>query len=74
LGGLIQDTRTDGKQGIPGLYDLPFAGFLFGERSKKSERVELIVVLTPKVIANDEDAEAAADDFRGKLRGLEFKF
>ena len=74
LGGLIQDQRSAGKQGIPGLYDLPFAGFLFGERTKKADRTELIVILTPKVIASDQDVDAVTEDFRGKLRGLEFKF
>ena len=74
LGGLIQDQRSAGKQGVPGLYDLPFAGFLFGERSKKADRTELIVILTPKVISSDRDVEAVTEDFRGKVRGLEFKF
>lgn len=73
LGGLIQDQRSAGKQGIPGLYDLPFAGFLFGERTKKADRTELIVILTPKVIASDQDVEAVTEDFRGKVRGLELK-
>jgi general secretion pathway protein D len=74
LGGLIQDLREDGKQGIPGLYDLPFVGPLFSERTKKADRTELVVILTPKVIASDEDVEAVSHDFRGKLRGLERKF
>src|SRR6185437_7578275 len=29
LGGLIQDTDTRGRQGIPGLEDIPILGFLF---------------------------------------------
>ncbi len=74
LGGLIQDTRGDTKGGVPGLYDLPFAGPLFGNRGKTSERTELVVVLTPKVISSDQDIEAVRDDFRSKLRGLEYKF
>jgi len=74
LGGLIQDTRDDGKSGVPGLYDLPFAGPLFGTRSKNANRTELIVILTPKVIASDQDIEAVGNDFRSRLRGLEFKF
>ncbi len=73
LGGLIRDERSAGKQGIPGLYDLPFAGFLFGERSKKADRTELIVILTPKVIASDRDIEAVTEDFRGKVQGLQLK-
>ncbi|MBK1717421.1 type II secretion system secretin GspD [Thiocystis violacea] len=74
LGGLIQDQRSDGKSGIPGLYGLPFAGALFGERSKSSNRTELVVVLTPKVISSDQDIEAVTEDFRGKVRGLNFAF
>ncbi len=74
LGGLIQDQRSDGKQGVPGLYDLPFAGALFGERSKEANRTELVVVLTPKVISSDQDIESVTEDFRSKVRGLNFKF
>ncbi|NEV61282.1 type II secretion system secretin GspD [Thiorhodococcus minor] len=74
LGGLIQDQRTDGKQGIPGLYSLPFAGALFGERTKSSNRTELVVVLTPKVISSDQDIEAVTEDFRRKVQGLNFTF
>jgi general secretion pathway protein D len=74
LGGLIQNERSDGNQGVPGLYNLPFAGPLFGQRSKTSKRTELVVVLTPKVIASDQDAETVTRDFRNKVRGLQMKF
>ncbi|MFB1487213.1 MULTISPECIES: type II secretion system secretin GspD [unclassified Thiocapsa] len=74
LGGLIQNERSDGNQGVPGLYNLPFAGPLFGQRSKASRRTELVVVLTPKVIASDQDAETVTRDFRNKVRGLQMKF
>jgi general secretion pathway protein D len=74
LGGLIQNERSNSNQGVPGLYDLPFAGPLFGQRSRGSRRTELVVVLTPKVIASDQDAEAVTRDFRDKVRGLQMKF
>jgi general secretion pathway protein D len=74
LGGLIQNERSDSNQGVPGLYNLPFAGPLFGQRSKVSKRTELVVVLTPKVIASDRDAETVTRDFRSKVRGLQMKF
>ncbi len=71
LGGLIQDERTQGSSGVPGLYNLPFAGPLFGQRSRSSKRTELVVVLMPKVIANDQDIEMINDDFRRKVKGLQ---
>jgi general secretion pathway protein D len=73
LGGLIQDVRQGGKSGVPGLYDMPYLGFLFGQRTKASDRTELVVVLTPKVIASDQDIEAVSKDFARKLRGLQFR-
>jgi general secretion pathway protein D len=74
LGGLIQDTREETNQGIPGLYTLPVVGPLFGQRTKKADRTELVVVLTPRVIASDADVKAVTEDFRGKLKGLEYRF
>lgn len=74
LGGLIQDTRSDGNQGIPGLYALPVVGPLFGQRTKKADRTELVVILTPRVIASDADIKEVTEDFRGKLKGLEYRF
>jgi general secretion pathway protein D len=74
LGGLIEDTRGEGKQGVPGLYDLPIVGGLFGERSRTANRTELVVVLTPRVIASDQDVEAVTNDFRTRLKGLEYRF
>ncbi|MCG6861217.1 MAG: type II secretion system secretin GspD [Chromatiaceae bacterium] len=74
LGGLIEDEREDTNQGIPGLYSLPVIGPLFGERRRTADRRELIVVLTPRVITSDADIQAVTEDFRGKLKGLEYRF
>lgn len=74
LGGLISDERSDTKEGVPGLYRVPVLGFLFGETGRKADRTELVVVITPRVIASDQDALGAAEDFRKKVKGLQFKF
>lgn len=74
LGGLIKDEREESNQGIPGLYNLPIIGPLFGERSRKADRTELMVVLTPWVTASDADIKAITDDFRSRLKGLEYRF
>jgi general secretion pathway protein D len=74
LGGLIQDLSNRGKQGIPGLYNIPVVGALFGETKKSAERTELVVILTPRVIASDQDVEAVTNDFRGRLKGLDARF
>jgi general secretion pathway protein D len=74
LGGLIQDSRTDGKSGVPGLYRAPILGPLFGETSKRAERTELVVILTPRVIAGDSDIETVTRDFRDKVKNLDTRF
>lgn len=74
LGGLIQDLREDGRQGIPGLYNIPVVGGLFGERKRQADRTELVVILTPQVIASDNDVKSVTEDFRTRLKGLEAKF
>lgn len=74
LGGLIEDSRSDTQQGIPGLYSLPVVGSLFGEKSKRAQRRELVVVLVPRVIASDQDVEAVSNEFRGKVKGLRGRF
>jgi len=74
LGGLISDERSNSKSGVPGGYDIPILGALFGETSRKADRTELVVVITPKVIANDQDALGVTQDFRRKVKGLEFRF
>lgn len=70
LGGLIRESTTGGKQGIPGLNDIPFLGVLFGTTSADSRRTELLVLLTPRVVRNDEEARDATTDLRRKYQAL----
>jgi len=74
LGGLIRDKRTNAEGGVPVLYKLPVVGALFGEKEKNSERVELVVVLTPRVITSAEDALDITRDFRTRMQGLKEEF
>ncbi len=50
LAGLLQTTRTAGKSGIPWLQDLPLLGSLFSVQSKKEQRTDLILSVTPQII------------------------
>ncbi|MEI6413720.1 MAG: type II secretion system secretin GspD [Pseudomonadota bacterium] len=70
LGGLIRERRSDTKGGLPVLYKLPLVGWLFGQDSKNKNRVELVVMITPKVIAGEKDIQAITDSFRAKLQGV----
>ncbi len=74
LGGLIETEESKNKSGVPGLYNLPLIGALFGETSTTNDRKELVVILTPSVIANNLDARKITEDFRAKLQGLKGSF
>jgi len=74
LGGLIQDDTSSGKSGVPGLYRAPIVGSLFGNTTKTARRTELVVVLTPRVIAGDSDIDAVTRDFRRKVKNLDPRF
>ena len=71
LGGLIQDSQTKNHSGIPGLYELPILGHLFGEKSNDKRRTELLVLITPRVVRDKTGARQITDEFRTKLRGIE---
>ncbi len=51
LAGLIQTRMTATKSGVPFLGDLPLVGNLFSRRTNSSEERELIVVVTPYLVA-----------------------
>ena len=71
LGGLFSDTKSFGKNGIPLLSQIPVVGGLFGTQRNTDRRTELIVLLKLKVIENADDARAATDSLRKKIRMLE---
>jgi len=51
IGGLMQESVSDGERRLPGLSRLPFAGKLFSRRSRERARTELLIVLRPTVMA-----------------------
>jgi general secretion pathway protein D len=74
LGGLIRDSRTNGTSGIPFLSRIPVIGALFGAKTDNADRTELLVLITPRVVPNQEQAQRVTDELRQRLRhviGLE---
>lgn len=55
LGGLIKDRYTTRINKIPGLGDIPILGYLFKQRIKEKEKVNLLVFLTPYIIREPRD-------------------
>lgn len=70
LAGLISDTQTKTRTGIPGLDQIPGLGeVVFGQTDKQVKRTELIIFIRPQIIRDGADAHFVAEELRTKLRG-----
>lgn len=70
LGGLIRDQSSDRDAGIPFLKNIPGVGKLFSNTSTVAKRTELVVLITPRVIASEQDTDAITQEFKSKMLGL----
>jgi type IV pilus assembly protein PilQ len=50
IGGLTVTSVSEGRNGIPFLMDLPVIGRLFGVRTHKEERQDLLILVTPHIV------------------------
>ena len=55
IGGLMKDTVSETEDKIPLLGDIPVIGNLFKYTTKKKEKINLLIVLTPHIIRSRED-------------------
>ena len=69
IGGLIQDNKEKNRTGIPFLSSIPLLGYLFGSTDNTSTKTEIIVLLTPHVIRNQQDAGKVTSDYLKRIKG-----
>lgn len=67
LGGLINESDSRSRGGVPYLNRVPGIGALFGRRTKAKTRTETIVMITPTVLVNSADLRAVTDDLRDEF-------
>jgi general secretion pathway protein D len=73
IGGLIQDTKDTVKSGVPLLSKIPVLGALFGTQSYINRKTELLILMTPRVIADIQQSNAVTKEFREKVEGLKLE-
>ena len=71
LGGLIRENSANNENGVPWLHKAPIIGPLFGTTEKTRDRTELLVILTPRALYNDEELRQASEEMRDKIRDFE---
>ena len=52
LGGIYQQTESTNERKVPLLGDLPLLGYLFKSTGRVSSKTELLVFITPKIVAD----------------------
>lgn len=53
IGGHYYEIQKDGESGIPGLKNIPILGGLFGSTGKKHQRMERLILITPRIVRVD---------------------
>ena len=71
LGGLISDTKSNSNSGLPFLSEVPLLGALFGVQNVKNDRTELVMLITPKLVANTQQAREITEEFRKRISRIE---
>ena len=63
-------STDDSKTGVPILSSIPLLGNLFGNNSKTHDRTELIILITPRVVVNADDAQEMTEEYEKKFQSL----
>jgi len=71
LAGLINNGVTRGASGVPGLSRIPVIGGLFGTQSSRTDRNEVIVLLTPRIVRDPQEMRDYTDEYSRRFRAME---
>jgi len=71
LGGLFIDTSNTNSSGLPFVSTIPVLGGLFGNQGWTSNRSELVMLVTPRVMASADQTREVVDDLRKSLASIE---
>ena len=61
LGGLVQENKTKGRNGIPFFSDIPLIGPIFKGNKESFTRSELVILITPQILRSTSDLDQFAD-------------
>jgi general secretion pathway protein D len=71
IGGIIRTDKSKGYTGFPFLSQIPLLGYLFRSTSESLERNELVILITPHVIASPEEGQAITQRFKEQVETLD---
>lgn len=71
LGGLIRENASSSDGGVPLLHRVPVLGTLFGSTVRDNRRTELLVIITPRVINDEQKLRDIGRELRSRVRSME---
>lgn len=74
LGGLMRERLSDTQTKLPLLGDIPLLGNLFKTKSTTSNRTELLVMITPRVVRSTDASLAVTDELVRRMKTIEDTF
>lgn len=70
IGGLISDNTTRQSSGVPFLQDVPVLGNFFKSDGKNSNKINLLIFLTPHIVRDDTEIAAHTQGERDRFRSF----
>ncbi|MFT4570092.1 MAG: general secretion pathway protein D [Hyphomicrobiaceae bacterium] len=67
IGGIISETSNENRSGVPYLMNLPVIGRYFRSSSQDLRRTELIILITPFVVRDREEAKSVTEEFKRRV-------
>jgi general secretion pathway protein D len=70
LGGLISENTSKGTSNFPGISRVPILRDIFGNTNNHRDRVELIVLITPRVVSSVDETRQMTIDYSRQFESL----
>jgi general secretion pathway protein D len=70
IGGLISESKDIVRSGIPILSKIPILGWFFSSTTTNKEKTELLLLVTPHVISNQDDADMITKEFQNRVKTI----
>ena len=71
LGGMMSNNLSDTITQVPLIGDIPLVGNLFKNRSRSNTKTELIIMLTPHILTNSDQASRITDEVKRGIKWLQ---
>jgi general secretion pathway protein D len=70
LGGMIQEQKNKDKSGLPIISDIPILGALASNTNRGLKRTELLVLLTPTIVHDADEARDVTDELEQRMHSM----